>query len=84
MKKYYLFVFLGLFACNNINRPLTIRFNGAKTMTITMTASDVLTFAQTYKYSQLVKNIKLEMRRREFLEQQLSLARDQIARTMME
>lgn len=75
---------LGMFACNNVNRPLTIRFNGAKTMTITMTTNDVLTFAQTYKYSQLVKNIKSEMRRREFLEQQLSLARDQIARTMME
>lgn len=75
---------LGTFACRYDNKVISLRFNGNKSKTIKMSAQETNIFATTYRYAMVVKNIKSTIRRKEFLEQQLMLARDQIARTLDE
>lgn len=76
---------LGVFASRNDNQTIILRFNGDRlSKSIKMSPKDVHSFALTHRYARLVSDIKSSMRRKEFLEQQLSLARDQIARTLDE
>ncbi len=76
---------LGVFASQNDNQTIILRFNGDRlSKSIKMSSEDVHSFALTHRYARLVSDIKSSMRRKEFLEQQLSLARDQIARTLDE
>lgn len=75
---------LGVFACNHDNSPIILVFNGNKSHSVKMSAKEVKAFADTYRYSQSIKGIRTAMRRKEFLDQQLMVARNQIARTMTE
>ncbi len=75
---------LGKFALDNEGRGLTLRFNGNKKHNVKLSKVDTDVFALTYKYSTIISDLKSAMRRKEFLEQQLLLARDQIARTLDE
>lgn len=73
---------LGVFARANAGKSITLRFNGRKSKNIKMSKEDVNTFAMTHEYASVIAELKSAFRRKEFLDQQLLLARDQIARTL--
>ncbi|MEE0974551.1 MAG: hypothetical protein UH853_02435 [Muribaculaceae bacterium] len=75
---------LGVFASNHDHSPITLVFKGSKSHSVKMSAKEVKAFADTYRYSLSIKGIRTAMRRKEFLDQQLMVARNQIARTMTE
>ena len=73
---------LGVFAKNNEGKSFKLRFNGKRNKTINLNKNEINTFAMTYEYASLIYDLKKAFRRKEFLNQQLLLARDQIARTL--
>lgn len=73
---------LGVFARANAGKSITLRFNGNKSKNIKMSKEDVNSFAMTHDYASVIAELKSAFRRKEFLDQQLLLARDQIARTL--
>lgn len=75
---------LGIFARANADKSITLRFNGNKSKSMKMSRDDINSFAITHEYASIISDLKSAFRRKEFLEQQLLLARDQIARTLDE
>ena len=47
-----------------------------------MSKDDFQSFALTHEYASVISDLKSAFRRKEFLDQQFLLARDQIARTL--
>ncbi len=75
---------LGVFTRANVDKLMTLRFNGNKSKSVKMSKDDISSFAITHEYASIISDLKSAFRRKEFLEQQLLLARDQIARTLDE
>lgn len=75
---------LGVYARANVDKLITLRFNGNKSKNVKMSRDDINSFAITHEYASIISDLKSAIRRKEFLEQQLLLARDQIARTLDE
>ena len=73
---------LGVFARANLGKTITLRFNGVKNKNVKMSKEDIQSFALTHEYASVISDLKSAFRRKEFLDQQLLLARDQIARTL--
>lgn len=73
---------LGVFARANAGKSMTLRFNGSKSKNIKISKEDIKTFAMTHEYASVITDLKSAFRKKEFLDQQLLLARDQIARTL--
>lgn len=75
---------LGVFARANAGKSITLRFNGSKSKNVKISKEDINTFAMTHEYASVISDLKSAFRYKEFLDQQLLLARDQIARTLDE
>lgn len=73
---------LGAFMQKHIGQHVSLRFNGNKSKTYKMNATDIEAFGLTYKYATIIAKLKSSLRRKEMLDQKLLLARDQIARTI--
>lgn len=72
---------LGKFAFLHSDSRLSLKFIGKRIHSITLNNNEVRAIATTYRMSCVLSQLKKARLRKEFLEQQLLLARDQIART---
>lgn len=73
---------LGNFASINRDKTITLIFNGNGSYKQSLSKAEAVAIADTYEMSVTMTELAAAKRQRELLEQQLMLARDQIARTM--
>lgn len=73
---------LGHFISTNREKSIMVVFNGNSNYKQKLSDADIKSIADTYEMSVLMSELASAKRKRELLEQQLMLARDQIARTM--
>lgn len=73
---------LGRFASINRDKSITMVFNGKSSYKQKLSVGDIKAIADTYELSELILELASAKRKRELLDQQLMLARNQIARTM--
>ena len=73
---------LGHFASINKENPIVLVFNGNGNYKQNLSKKEVLAIANTYEMSQTMLKLSAMKRKKELLDQQLMLARNQIARTM--
>ena len=75
---------LGYFISQNAGVPTKLSFNGTSTYTTPLNSTDKKSMELAYKLSQAMSGSRKMASRREFLDRQLILARDQAARTSAE
>lgn len=64
------------------HNPLTLRFNGTSTYSLKLSDDIREAVAETYEMATVMSDLAAARRKREYLDRQLMLARDQIARTL--
>ena len=72
---------LGHFALNHSGEPLTLTFVGGKNRSITMPAAQAQALADVYAAANIFRSLRLLQIKKNKLEQQLTIARSQQART---
>lgn len=72
---------IGQFLCNNPSGKITLRFNGKKSVSVPLSKDDRMSLIRGFELGRAMSEGRKADSQRRLLEQQLALARDQIART---
>lgn len=75
---------VGKFIFSNVGKPLTLRFNGASSYSMPLSAAQIKEIALVYDYASTLRRFKVASLEKERLSRALDIARSQAARTFVE